>query len=423
VSRAGRRRTIGGRRAGLGRTPGVRWSEGDGGLDAGAVVAGFPDAYGLYLHVPFCERLCPFCPYNKVPYRRERAAAYFVALRREIGAYLAAGAGPLTSVYVGGGTPTLCLDELEEIFPSLPVEGERAIEVLPGHATPAVVDRLCRTGFDRVSLGVQSFDDRVLHHLGRPGSGAVNRAAVEACRGRFACLDVDLIFDTVFAEPAVFLADVEECCRLGVDQISTYPLMRFGYTPFGKSRHAPRMEHDLLHRAADLAAAYGYERASVWGLRRAGSLPFSSITREFYLGMGAGAATFSGSHYLVNHFSPERYGEALAAGRLPVARVARLGPAAGAAYHLFWQVYAGGFDPGRVRVLFPSSGWVIGLAAGMGQALGMLQRRNGRLVLTRRGNDCYHDVERWVTCRFIEPLWAEMMSEHHSETAAVPSVE
>jgi coproporphyrinogen III oxidase-like Fe-S oxidoreductase len=405
------------------RTPGVRWSEGDGGLDSAEVVAGFPDACGLYLHVPFCERLCPFCPYNKVLYGREKAAVYFAALGREIDAYLAAGAGPFTSLYVGGGTPTLCLDELAQILAGLPVEGERAVEVLPAHATPAGVDRLGRAGFDRVSLGVQSFDDRVLRHLGRPGSGTAHRAAVEACRGRFACLDVDLIFDTAFSDPAVFLADVEECCRLGVDQISTYPLMRFGYTPFGKARHAPRLEHDLLRRAADLAAGYGYHRASVWALRRAGSLLFSSITRELYLGLGAGAATFTGAHYLVNHFSPERYGEAVAAGRLPIARVARLRPAAGAAYYLFWQSYAGGFDPGRARDLFPSARWVTALASGLGRGLGLLERRDGHLALTSRGFDRYHDLERRVTYRFIEPLWAEMMAEHRGEATAVPSVE
>jgi coproporphyrinogen III oxidase-like Fe-S oxidoreductase len=404
-------------------TPGVRWSKGDAGLDAAAVLAAFPDRCGVYLHIPFCERLCPFCPYNKVPYERERAAAYLAVLHREIDTYLRAGAGPFTSLYVGGGTPTLCLDELEAMIPGLPVEGERAIEVLPAHATPAGIKRLVRAGFDRVSLGVQSFDDRVLCHLGRSGSAAVHREAVEECRGRFACLDVDLVFDTAFSEPGVFLADVEECCRLGVDQISTYPLMRFGYTPFGKTRHSPRVEHDLLRRAADLAIGYGYERASVWTLRRTGALPLSSITREFYLGLGAGAATFCGSHYLVNHFSPERYGEALATGRLPIARTARLRPAAGAAYYLFWQTYAGGFDPRRTRALFPSAGWVAGAAAGLGQALGLLARGDGRCHLTGRGLDRYHDLERRVTYRYIEPLWEEMMAEHHREAGSAASVE
>ncbi|MBN2113286.1 MAG: radical SAM protein [Acidimicrobiia bacterium] len=407
------------------RTPGVRWVDGDAGLDAAAVAAAFPAPAGAYLHVPFCERICPFCPYNKVPYRPERAATYFAALRREAGAYLDAGAGPFTSLYVGGGTPTLCLDLLEEIVAALPILGERAIEVLPAHATPAGVARLRQAGFDRVSLGVQSFDDRALHHLGRAGSGAENRAALEACRGKFDCLDVDLIFDTGFDDPGVFLADVEECCRAGVDQISTYPLMRFGYTPFGKARHAPRQEHDLLRRAADLAAGYGYGRSSVWGLRRRDSPGFSSITREFYLGLGAGAASFAGPYYLVNHFSPERYAAALAAGRLPIARTARLGRRAGAAYYLFWQAYAGGFHPARARALFPGAGGLVGAASGLARLLGWGERTaGGRVALTGRGLDRFHDLERWVTYRFIEPLWADMMAEHEApRPPPAPSVE
>jgi coproporphyrinogen III oxidase-like Fe-S oxidoreductase len=383
-------------------------------------VAALPTRPGLYLHVPFCEWLCPFCPYNKVPYRPQRAASYFTAVGREVDGYLAAGAGPFTSVYVGGGTPTLCLDQLEQVLPHLPVEGERAIEVLPAHATPEILGRLQRIGCDRVSLGVQSFEEAVLRHLGRPGTAAENREAIEACRGRFACVDVDLIFDTAFSDPAVFLADVEECCRLGVDQISTYPLMRFGYTPFGKARHAPRVEHDLLRRAAALARAHGYRRTSVWVLRRSGAPPFSSITRECYLGVGAGAASFIGSHYLVNHFSPERYAAVIDAGGLPIARTARLRPVAGAAYYLFWQAYAGGFDPRRVRALFPAGGWVAPAACALGRVLRWLERRDGRCLLTPRGFDRYHDLERWVTYHFIEPLWGELRSEAAAEAGGPP---
>lgn len=407
------------------RAPGVRWAEGDDGLDAAAVAGAFPVPPGWYLHVPFCERICPFCPYNKVLYQPQRAVEYFGALRREVDAYLRFDAGPAQSLYVGGGTPTLCLDHLEEVLAAVPVRGERAIEVLPAHATPGGVSRLRRAGFDRVSLGVQSFDDEVLRHLGRPGSGAENRAALEACRDQFHCVDVDLIFDTAYADPGLFLADVEECCRWGVDQISTYPLMRFGYTPLGKARHSPRQEHDLLHRAADLAAGYGYRREAVWVLRRAGSLPFSSITREFYLGLGAGAATFTGARYLVNHFSPERYAAAIASERLPVARAARLRPWAAAAYYLFWQAYAGGFDPARARTLFPGAGGLIGAASGLARVLGWGERDpDGRVALSRRGFDRFHDLERWVTYRFIEPLWAEMMQEHADpEPGASSSVE
>jgi hypothetical protein len=100
-----------------------------------------------------------------------------------------------------------------------------------------------------------------------------------------------------------------------------------------------------------------------------------------------------------------------------------LRPWAGSAYYLFWQAYAGGFDPGRVRALFPSAGWVAGAAAGLGLVLGLAEGSDGRLSLTGRGFDRYHDLERRVTYRFIEPLWEEMMAEHYPEAQPAASVE
>ena len=111
------------------------------------VVASFDGPVGAYVHVPFCEWICPFCPYNKVLAEGELARRYFVALAREVGWYLAAcsdvGRLPFTSLYIGGGTPTLYPDELAGVIRQIPVTGERAIEVLPNHGTPeSGLDRL-----------------------------------------------------------------------------------------------------------------------------------------------------------------------------------------------------------------------------------------------------------------------------------------
>jgi menaquinone C8-methyltransferase len=251
------------------------------------VARAFPAVPGLYLHVPFCSTLCPFCPYNKVRHRDDLAAAYLRRLEREADRYLGALPGPFPSLYVGGGTPTLCLDGMARLLGRLPVTGERAIEVLPAHMTTDGAMRLEDIGFDFVSIGVQSFDAGVLRRLRRPGSPAINRAAVETAVGRFACVDVDLIFDTAYDEPGVLLDDLETCFEHGVDQVSTYPLMRFGYTPFGKARHDRRREHRLLRAATDLAASHGYGRGSVWTFNRRGGQSYTSITRPYYLGLGA----------------------------------------------------------------------------------------------------------------------------------------
>ncbi len=374
----------------------------------------FPATPGVYVHIPFCATLCPFCPYNKVIYRRSRAEEYLRLLEREAAAYLAQEPGPFPSLYIGGGTPTLCLDGLERLVRSIPVSGERAIEVLPTHMTPSGATRLESLGFDAVSLGVQSFDPGVLRRLRRPTSVEANRRALETAVGRFDCVDVDLIFDTAFDDPGILLDDLVLCFAAGVDQVSTYPLVRFGYTPLDGAAADLQSEHRVLREAAALAEAHGYRRRSVWTFNRVGSASYSSITRPYLLGLGAGAASFAGRLFTVNHFSVDLYAAAVGSGRLPIARMARLGPSAAALYRAFWQAYTGSFpfrseDPllghplvGGVRLVAAAAGW---------------SRRDGAdTSLTTRGYDRYHDLERWVTARLIEPLWGELMGEH-SETA------
>ncbi|MDH4118706.1 MAG: radical SAM protein [Acidimicrobiia bacterium] len=382
-----------------------------------ADVAGwFTSPPGLYLHIPFCRTICPFCPYNKVRYEPDLAARYVTGLHTEIAHHVSTMRGPFPSLYVGGGTPTMCLDELGGLIADLEIDGERAIEVLPAHMNADGASRLAQLGFNYVSIGVQSFHREVLHHLGRPGSPAQNRAAVEMALGRFDCVDVDLIFDVAYQSPQILLDDLALCFEYGVDQVSTYPLMRFGYTPFGKARHDRRREHELLAEAQSLATERGYERRSVWTFNRLGSGSYTSITRPYYLGMGAGAATFAGRVFSVNHFGLTQYCEAATRGDLPVARVAHLPRAAAAAYRAFWQAYTGALPvaPDDRLLNHPLSVALVGLA----RATGLAHKDGESIVLSRSGYDRYHDLERWVTYHLIEPLWTEMMLEHDTENAA-----
>lgn len=393
-------------------------------LPAG-VLASFDGPAGAYVHVPFCERICPFCPYNKVVAEEGLARRYLAALRREVDWYVAehdaADRGPFTSLYIGGGTPTLYPDDLADLIRRIPVSGERAVEVLPTHGTAERLDGLATMGITAVSIGAQSFHDGVLRQLRRPHDAAASRAAVENALGRFACVDVDLIVDVEWEDehafPGAFLDDVRTCLSLGVDQVSTYPLMRFGYTPFGTARHDRRREHAVLAQATELAQSMGYERRSVWTFNRRGSVPYTSITRRRFLGMGAGSSSFAGCDFYVNHFGVAAYTDAVEHDRLPIARWLHLGKWGGAAYDAFWQAYAGGVDR---DALTRSYGPVVAAAARAGLSpfvlAGMLRRTRGGYRLTPRGFDAYHDLERSVTYQLIEPLWAEMLTEH----AALP---
>lgn len=389
-------------------------------MDPKQVINSFPAAPGAYLHIPFCQSLCPFCPYNKVIYQSALAQRYFAALQTEVCRYTEHLHRPFTSLYIGGGTPSLCLEPLATVLALLPVAGERAIETLPTHATPERIAQMQQMGITYISLGVQSFNSDMLRYLKRPTSAESNRKAVVNVSGQFACVDVDLLFDVAFADETIFLNDVAFCCENGVEQISTYPLMRFGYTPFGKARHNQQKEHDVLHKAEQVAAPYGYERRSVWTLNRCGSPTYSSITRPFYLGLGAGSASYTGRFFLVNHFSVERYIEKIETGALPIARHFALPRLLSSAYASFWQSYTGRVDVDQLTQHF---GFVPGVLwrtlFEILTACRWLEKKEHTFTLTPTGRDHYHDLERWVTYHFIEPLWAKMMQEHAGTTAKV----
>jgi oxygen-independent coproporphyrinogen-3 oxidase len=389
-------------------------------LDSAEVVASFEGAVGAYVHVPFCEWICPFCPYDKVRAEPGLARRYFAALLREIDRYVvelqAIRSEPFTSLYVGGGTPTLYPDELADVIARIPVSGEVAVEVLPTHATPQRLDRIAGMGVTAVSIGAQSFHDGVLRRLRRPHDAAASRAAVENALGRFGCVDVDLIVDVSWEDPSAFpgafVDDVRTCLALGVDQVSTYPLMRFGYTPFGTAGHDRRREHAVLAEVTALADAMGYERRSVWTFNRRGAPAYTSITRRRYLGMGAGSSSFAGRDFYVNHFGVATFADAVEHDRLPIARWLHLGRWAGAAYDGFWQAYAGGADRDALERSYGRA--VAATAAALLAplvAVGLLRRVPHGYRLTRSGFDAYHDLERLVTYQLIEPLWAEMLTE------------
>jgi coproporphyrinogen III oxidase-like Fe-S oxidoreductase len=395
------------------------------GLGAREVLGMLDAPVGAYVHVPFCTRICPFCPYNKVVPRGDQPERYFAALHCEIDQYLAAGAGSahgFTSLYVGGGTPTLFPEHLRSVVRSLPVSGERAIEVLPSHATPERLDDLRDMGFTAVSVGAQSFSDEVLHHLRRPHDAAQARSAVESAVGRFDLVDVDLIVDVELDDRLAggFLRDLEQCFVLGADQVSTYPLMRFGYTPFGRAHHDRRREHEVLGEATRIAHAHGYERRSVWTFNRRGSPTYTSITRRRFLGLGAGSSSFLGRDFLVNHFGVQAYIDAIESGRLPLARWLHLGAVGGLAYDTFWQAYAGRIAPSALAPEHGPGRIALGLCLPPLLVTGMVHRAadpSAGFALTPRGFDMYHDLERWITYQMIEPLWGQMLAEHGEEEA------
>jgi len=158
------------------------------------------ESLNLYIHIPFCNNLCPYCPYFKVKYDPRTVPAYVDAMLKEIDIYHKLfGKSDISSIYIGGGTPTLLIDELGAICRSLgknfSIKGDVCIETNPEDITPELVEKLKNNNVTLVSVGAQSFLGKHLQFIGRnyPPS-AVDGAMQQLLKANFKSVNIDLLF-------------------------------------------------------------------------------------------------------------------------------------------------------------------------------------------------------------------------------------
>ena len=196
--------------------------------------------YMLYMHVPFCERLCPYCSFNRFPFSEDRAAPYFANMRKEMLMLKDLGYD-FDSIYVGGGTPTIMLDELcdtidlaRETFSIKEVSSETN----PNHLIPSYLEKL-QGRVQRLSVGVQSFDNGLLKQMDRfdkYGSGEEILERLCEASPYFTSLNVDMIFNFPAQTEDILISDIERVVESGSGQTTFYPLMA-----------SPSVAHSLAH--------------------------------------------------------------------------------------------------------------------------------------------------------------------------------
>ena len=280
--------------------------------------------YMLYAHVPFCERLCPYCSFNRYPFDEGRARAYFASLREEM--RMVADLGyDFASLYVGGGTPTILLDELcttidlaRELFSIKEVSSETN----PNHLLPEYAEALAPR-VQRLSVGVQSFDDSLLKQMdryGKYGSGELTLERVKSMEGVFHSLNVDMIFNFPSQTEAMVRRDVALLKESGCNQTTFYPLMASPVVARSLARTVGAVDYKREAEYYAIIAdglADTFEPGSAWTFSRiaGGMIDEYIVDYEQYVGIGSGAFSFLGGAIYCETFSLRDYGAAIAAGR------------------------------------------------------------------------------------------------------------
>jgi len=375
---------------------------------------------GIYLHIPFCERICPYCPYNKEIHNKTTSKNYVKAILNEIDFYAPLlNNKPISSFYIGGGTPTTLLGRgiekiIDHIYNKFNMHCHIHMESHPNHLTKEKLDNIESMGVKYLSVGVEALQDKHLMAIERPYSVSEVRRTIERVVNRnFECVNIDFIFDL----PGQTEKEVYEAGHImidmGIQQVATYPLFRFPYTPLGKSAHKNKSavatmfrRRRLLKILEDIFYNAGFERSSVWAFTQKGTEKYCSVTVPSYLGLGASGGTYLKDLFYVNTFSVAEYINSIAKGNTPIALSLDMSEEMQMAGWLYWRIYETKFNKRDFQFRF-NTGFdeKFGKPFKILNKIGFLKNGHDQITLTDKGTYWIHAFEDFFSIDYINKLW------------------
>lgn len=376
----------------------------------------------LYVHLPFCEKICHYCPYVKYPFNSEQHQLYGKSLINEIKDFTNnTQVISIESLYFGGGTPSLSSGLVEQVInllrPYFTDSVEVAIELHPSHCSSQLFRQLKQIGITRVSIGIETFSPVVLKVLGRPYSSAeAKEAVITAIKTGFDCIDINLIYAIPQQGVEDVKSDVNIALSLGVDQISAYPLFAFRHTGLAKStKNRPEGLRAIKERVSiqkvisRLCLEHKYKRTSVWSFTRPGVIPYTTVTRNNYRGFGVGAGSRLKGVFWFNTFSLDNY---MQEEHIVPALVMRTGERFQRFHWLYWQIYRTSIDPTEYRLLYKreleKDFRLLFLTM---RLLGWLKPQGKQWQVTERGAIFVHLFQSLFSLSYIDILWTRCQSE------------
>jgi len=352
------------------------------------------DRVSLYIHIPFCRTLCPFCCFNRFLFKEDHARSYFTDLRKEVDMYAKLGF-KFNYFYFGGGTPTVLMDELSGFIDYLGSKFDIkriSLETTPRELTPDTINQLKHLGVNRLSVGVQSFDNSLLKAMGRTlfkGEDSIEK--LKLAQGKFDTVNVDLMFNFPTQTLEQFRSDINIFKDLGADQATFYPLMPSPHKLDALTKKFHRVDTSLEKQYYEIILRElldsGYRASTAWCFSR-GDLMIDEYIIDYddYIGIGAGSVSFLGGDFLVNSFSLDGYHKLISEQRLPIVRMRRLSTIEHYRYFMLTTFFGMGMETQRFRERFGSDIhaklWAELLFF---KAAGIIVENDGRISVTRRG--------------------------------------
>ncbi|MBN1427091.1 MAG: radical SAM protein [Anaerolineae bacterium] len=385
----------------------------------------------LYLHVPFCRHSCPYCPYTKVRYREPLIEPYTRAALAEID-WWAKTIGPteITSIYIGGGTPTLALGSVTRVLTHVRerfhLTGDICIETNPADVDDETVRRLHDMGVELVSIGVQSFQTENLAVLGRDYNPLVAEHALALLsESNFASVNADIMFALPRQTATGVTTDLARAMQLGANQLTTYPLFTFPYTSVGEYLRLTdvRMPNLSVRRAhyraiSEWCAEHDYERVSVWGFKRGAVPRYSSVTRDGYIGIGPGAGSHLPDGFVLNTFDLDSWICAMGEGRTAIALRLPFASEMSGWWWLYWRFYdtripLDGLDVALGHDAPKARRWLR-----IVEQAGLAAHTDGYIELTEPGAFWLHLAQNHFALSYVNTLWTKARREPWPQAVA-----
>lgn len=283
------------------------------------------EPFALYIHIPFCVEKCPYCDFYSVKYSKERVDQFWAALFQEL-EHLSSCVEKrlLRSIYIGGGTPSLIkAEKISELLNKIAAEfkippaAEITLEANPASINEEKMIDYKRAGINRLSLGIQSFNDNFLNLLGRKSTGSRNRSILEAVNRHFSSYSTDIIFALPGQTLSDFKRDLNILLEFEPPHISLYNLEFHENTPFYEQQQrgvlqsiSEEVDAEMYEYAEYILTRNSYQHYEISNFAQKGyRAQHNYIYWQYrpYLALGPGAAGFDGDIRYQNSRDLESY--------------------------------------------------------------------------------------------------------------------